>query len=334
MSKTIKYLAHKFIPKKRVADSSMIWMFEQRWAPFISSAAHNNPVYGNFTYGGVHSPNYHIGQLDFDGHLRQTLVLKNVAPGKFATFNASMLVEDGDKEREFSQQFHIEVANAEGMGVISDIDDTIKHSKVLSYRAMIEHGFYKYYEPESGMINLYYHMRRSLQTMLTAPSGDITWSKPVFFYLSASPWQLVEPVSEFIKRFFPSGELLLNHIKLNSFSGLRALASVANYKRDNVARILSKFPKRRFILIGDSGQKDPEAYAQVYRDHPDQVACIMIRKVEGTNARVERSKNDAARFEKTFKGIPKEKWVTFSDTAQLFDEVDFKTTCRPKRWQD
>ncbi len=45
--------------------------------------------------------------------------------------------------------------------------------------------------------------------------------------------------------------------------------------------ILAAYPERRFILIGDSGEQDPEIYAQVARDHPGRVTTIFIRAVRG-----------------------------------------------------
>ncbi len=54
---------------------------------------------------------------------------------------------------------------------------------------------------------------------------------------------------------------------------------------------MGRFPKRRFILIGDSGEKDPEVYREIQRRFPAQVQEIMIRDV--TNALA----NDPARLE-------------------------------------
>ena len=40
-----------------------------------------------------------------------------------------------------------------------------------------------------------------------------------------------------------------------------------------------------FVLIGDSGQRDPEIYAQVVREHPGRVLAIYIRNVSHDPAR-------------------------------------------------
>src|SRR3546814_20368192 len=44
----------------------------------------------------------------------------------------------------------------------------------------------------------------------------------------------------------------------------------------NMLELYDQFP---FVLIGDSGQRDPEISAQVVRRHPGRVAAISIRDV-------------------------------------------------------
>lgn len=87
--------------------------------------------------------------------------------------NESKVEEKGDQCRSFKCTIYVLAAH--GVSVISDIDDTIKISKVLSKRALLKHTFYSYFKPVEGMSELY---RR--------------WSeeKCQFHYVSASPWQL------------------------------------------------------------------------------------------------------------------------------------------------
>jgi phosphatidate phosphatase APP1 len=35
----------------------------------------------------------------------------------------------------------------------------------------------------------------------------------------------------------------------------------------------------RFVLLGDSGEKDPEIYADVVREHPGRILAVYIREV-------------------------------------------------------
>ena len=52
----------------------------------------------------------------------------------------------------------------------------------------------------------------------------------------------------------------------------------------SVIRALFKtFPQRRFLLVGDSGEHDPEIYGAMARRFPQQVAGIFIRQLDGPN---------------------------------------------------
>jgi len=42
---------------------------------------------------------------------------------------------------------------------------------------------------------------------------------------------------------------------------------------------MQRFPERKFILVGDSGEKDPEVYREIKKKFPNQVQEIKIRDV-------------------------------------------------------
>ena len=63
---------------------------------------------------------------------------------------------------------------------------------------------------------------------------------------------------------------------------------------------------RLLVLVGDSGEKDPEIYGFIARKYPKRVHRIFIRAVKGESARNER-------FLKAFEGVPQEKWSIFTD---------------------
>ncbi len=48
--------------------------------------------------------------------------------------------------------------------------------------------------------------------------------------------------------------------------------------------MLRRYHDLPFVLIGDSGQHDPEIYADIVRRHPDRVRAVYIREV-GSSAR-------------------------------------------------
>jgi phosphatidate phosphatase APP1 len=43
--------------------------------------------------------------------------------------------------------------------------------------------------------------------------------------------------------------------------------------------LLSTYPDLPFVLIGDSGERDPEIYHQIVHEHPERILAIYIRDV-------------------------------------------------------
>lgn len=60
-----------------------------------------------------------------------------------------------------------------------------------------------------------------------------------------------------------------------------------DHKRDAIRHILDVYPDMRFILVGDSGQRDPEIYNRILRQHPGRILGIYIRDVSNTRKRSE-----------------------------------------------
>ena len=67
---------------------------------------------------------------------------------------------------------------------------------------------------------------------------------------------------------------------------------------------------RDFVLVGDSGEKDPEIYGTITRQYPQRIRAIFIRAIKGE------AFNDQ-RFLTAFEGIAPEKWQVFDDPQQL-----------------
>ena len=74
--------------------------------------------------------------------------------------------------------------------------------------------------------------------------------------------------------------------------------------------LLSGWPKRRFVLVGDSGERDPEVYGEIARRHPDRVHRIFIRDVTG-------ERSDAARYKEAFRDVPAGSWSVFRNAEEL-----------------
>lgn len=67
--------------------------------------------------------------------------------------------------------------------------------------------------------------------------------------------------------------------------------------------------KRSLVLVGDSGERDPEIYGTVARLYPKRIVRIFIRAVKG-------EKDDDKRFAQAFRDVPREKWMIFRDPVR------------------
>ena len=225
------------------------------------------------------------------GHFGGTVRLDGDASPGWRKFAA--VTKKGD-ERKFEAETLL--LAAEGVSVISDIDDTIKVSQTTDKRALLRNTFLKEYEPVAGMAELY----RAL-----AEEGA------AFHYVTASPWQLYPALREFIDATkFPLGSFHMRDFALGHSEFFGLFQSPEKWKPAQIEAILERFPKRRFLLIGDSGEKDPEIYGALAREFPRQIAGIFIRNVTGETA-------DSERLAKAFSDVPKEKWTVFTDPAEV-----------------
>jgi len=155
-------------------------------------------------------------------------------------------------------------------------------------------------------------------------------SNPTFFYLSASPWQVYVFLQGFIRENYPFGQLILqdiSYLKLPSF--LHSLTfNIQKFKEDRMDKIHRWFPHKQWLCIGDSTQKDPEAYGTMfpcfedvsnssYHRYPGWVKAIWIHVVEGVDPDAEKTLNAPERFEQAFAGIPRDVWKKFKNPEEL-----------------
>jgi phosphatidate phosphatase APP1 len=180
--------------------------------------------------------------------------------------------------------------------VISDVDDTVKVSQVRDRRELLANTFLRAFRGVPGMAEAYRQW---------AADGA------AFHYVSASPWQLYAPLARFLAaERFPEGSfhLKLFRVKDSSFFDLYANPEV--YKRRTIEPILKTYPRRKFVLVGDSGEEDPEIYGALAREHPGQIVRILIRDVTGEQA-------DAERYRIAFRGVEADRWMVFREASGI-----------------
>ena len=148
-------------------------------------------------------------------------------------------------------------------GVISDIDDTVIMSGVARKVSMLVRlalSSARTRKPFKGVTAFY----RALHA-----GGN------PFFYVSKSPWNLYEPLIDFFERQrLPMGPLLLRDYGRQLMFGRGR-----THKAVQIERVFATYPRLKFILIGDSGEHDPEIYTEIVRSHPERVRAIYIRSV-------------------------------------------------------
>jgi len=174
---------------------------------------------------------------------------------------------------------YVQLIEPEGLSIVSDIDDTIKVTEIpAGARIVVRNTFFKEYTDAPGMQNMYQQWREHA----------------TFHYVSGSPWQLYNSLDNFLigEAGFPQGTFHMktvrkNLLNLNSWRDLRELATneliTYEQKVEQISGLMETYPRRRFILIGDSGEMDPEVYSIIRENYPAQVHEIIIRDV--VNAR-------------------------------------------------
>lgn len=196
----------------------------------------------------------------------------------------------------------------QGWSVISDIDDTIKLSDVADRRQLLRNTFLHEFEAVPGMAETY---------RAWAEQGA------TFHYVSSSPWQLYGCLAELLEHSgFPPGSIHLRGIRMRDASILRLFLARRAAKLTVISSLLKTFPQRQFVLVGDSGEQDPEIYGEAARRFPRQVKQVLIRRVRGRIASTER-------LRRAFLELSRDRWQLFTEAAELADSAPPRTTGQP-----
>jgi len=186
-----------------------------------------------------------------------------------------------------------------GISVVSDIDDTVRVARVGDgdARGLARRTLAEPLVPVEGMAALY----RSWMGHEGA----------AMHYVTAAPWQLEPVFADFLAtEGFPRGTFHCKRFRLVDRTVLKLFEGATATKEAALARLFEQFPQRRFVLVGDTGEKDPEVYAGFARAWPERVLAVYLRDVTGET-------NASPRLGKLFEGFPAERWTTFTDPGDL-----------------
>jgi phosphatidate phosphatase APP1 len=154
--------------------------------------------------------------------------------------------------------------------VVSDVDDTVIRTNATDLLQMARQIFFSNAHtrlPFPGVAAFYRALERGA-------GGD---ERNPIFYVSSSPWNFYDLLIEFLElQRIPVGPLVLRDWGVS-----RGTLPIGHgtHKLTAIRGILDTYPTLPFILIGDSGQEDPEIYARVVRDFPRRVLAVYIRNV-------------------------------------------------------
>lgn len=175
----------------------------------------------------------------------------------------------------FEGEGRVRLVEPQGLSIISDIDDTIKITEVpAGKRIVLRNAFLRNYVAVPDMAEKYRAFADGV----------------MFHYVSGSPWQLYKILGDFLVRDsgFPEGAFHMKDVRKNlldpeSWHDFKNLAAgdkaTLNQKREQITRLFENLPEREFILIGDSGEKDPEVFGEIRQTFGPHVREIIIRDV-------------------------------------------------------
>jgi len=192
----------------------------------------------------------------------------------------------------------VRLLGRKGVSIISDIDDTLKHSYVACKRTLLCNTFLKPFETIPGMAGLFR-----------------AWSETgaAFHYVSSSPWQLYQHLADHLAvEGFPAGSFHLRAFRLRDHLLRRLLMLRRSGKLSVIRSLVKTFPERQFLLVGDSGEHDPEVYGAISRRFPRQVAGVFIRQLAG-------GRDSRRRYAKAFRGVDPQLVRLFADAEELAD---------------
>lgn len=193
-----------------------------------------------------------------------------------------------------------------GISIISDVDDTIKESSVyIGKITAASEALLGDFKDVPGMANVY--------NLIAAKGASI-------HYVSGGPFQLLPTLNSFLAKFkYPKGSLNLRIVEKEKGP---------QYKHRILTQIMNSLPNRRFILVGDSGEKDIEIYEKIRATRPQQIIKVFIRHVGSAYLGLEdlklASKKLEARAESEFLSNKCEgefRWKLFRDPCDLLTDI-------------
>ena len=152
------------------------------------------------------------------------------------------------------------------IGIISDFDDTLVISNVPNKLKLLQNNFTKNYKQRVLIKRTATKIKDILKNNKDAP----------FIIVSGSPYQFYTPIKNFLAYHnFPKAVILLKQIHGKN----KEPNNQFKYKVAKIEKVFKQFPKTKWYLFGDSGEKDKEVYNYFKQRYPQRIIAIYIREL-------------------------------------------------------
>ncbi|KAH6849687.1 hypothetical protein B0I37DRAFT_396602 [Chaetomium sp. MPI-CAGE-AT-0009] len=223
-----------------------------RLGPFMTTPLVQIPI-TIFFYNEKQSRS-HTVMTDDSGHFNSRVALEFIPTDVRVIANESI-----------STTKPVEITGSKGVSLISDVDDTIKHSNIsMGAREIFRNALVRdLADLTIDGVKEWYHKMHDMGVKM--------------HYCSNSPWQLYPVLATFLHTAgLPQGSMHLKH-----YSGMLQgiFEPVAERKKGTLEAIIRDFPERKFILVGDSGEADLEVYTELAVANPGRILAVFVRDV-------------------------------------------------------
>lgn len=255
---------------KEASEQDSIWenfvamynRFNSNEVPFVElSAVFENQIFSTIA--------------DKEGYFKFNVTLKEKLPPDQLWHTVSVNLDLKETPAITATGKFIIPPSSSKLGVISDIDDTVLRTNSSNFLSMVRITLLNNAHtrlPFEGVAAFYRALHKGTKESSYNP----------LFYVSSSPWNLYDLLEEFFElHHIPMGPFLLRDFGIDDTKFIKS--GHGDHKIVQIEKILTTYPEMKFILIGDSGEKDPEIFHQVVHDFPNRIECIYIRDVTGNS---------------------------------------------------
>lgn len=222
------------------------------------------------TFGGSET----LATADGEGHVH-TWIVPEERPGERTLWHpARVAVVDPEPEAAVALDVPVLVPPVSARyGVISDIDDTVVRADVANLVRLVSDvvfGSAHTRMPFPGVSAFFRALHRGSDGRATNP----------VFYVSNGPWNLYDAFVHFLELH----QIPVGPVELRDWGPLWDEARRIGRREDKTAsvrRIFETIPDLPFLLVGDSGELDPEIYRDIVHAFPARVPAVYIRDVSG-----------------------------------------------------